>query len=173
MTLMTRKGQTPLDLSQEFFDAIQKSEKSPSLVDLAKKYSEMEPTESTNTKALEHYEANFRKGVADIRMLPIMQNNKFPMTLTFLNWICSQCDGHSVMFECLLGMTATVFYHTHHKSEKMTVQWLVDNDYIFWMQHKDMFYWHLASLCKVNEDPIEFSSIFTLMKPEDYYTFKI
>lgn len=173
MTLLTRKGQTPLELSQEFFTAVQKTEKMTSILELADQYCKIEPVESTDSKALTHYEANFTKGVADIRMLPIMQNNKFPMTLTFLNWICSQCDGHSAMFECLLGMMATVFYHTHHKSEKMTLQWLMDNNAVFWMQNKDMFYWHLASLTKVHDDPVEFNSVFTVMKPEDYYTFKI
>ena len=173
MTLLTRKNQTPLELSQEFFTALQKADKIDGIELMVQKYCEIEPNEKTDTKALEHYEANFTKGVSDIRMLPFMEQNKFPMSLTFLNWVCAQCNGHTVMFECMMGMLATVFFHDHYKTERMTLQWLKDNDAAVWVSNKDMWYWHLASLCKVSEDPTEFKSAFVIMKPEDYYTFKV
>lgn len=172
--LTTAKGQTPLELAVEFMDALRNITPGIQYATILKRYCEEEKTEQTNPQMLQRYEDNFHMGIVDkvdVRELPIMKNNKFPMSLTFLNWVTILSNHNVEMFTCLMGLFATYFYSTHYKTERMTLQWLYDEDCAKPIAYRSFFYWYLAS--KYTSEDNKITTVYEVMKPEDFYSFRV
>lgn len=165
----TAKGQTPYELAKEFIEALQQMKSGPYTTELVEDRCARESTENTDTMLLRAVERVCVMGTIDIRELPIMKQNKFKMSYTFLHWIATLSNGNSQMFICLLGLLATHFYKTHYKTEVMTLSWLHAEGCAKLFDFKAFFYWFLAAKSETNAE----LTIFEEMEPKEYYTFTV
>lgn len=166
--VVTKAGQTGLELALEFKTALNRIEAGPSIKKMGEIYTEAEKQENVDTSLAAMYEKHFTLGMVSIFDLPIMKNNKFRCTKTLLYWV-SQLSGQNVeMFSCFIGLLATLFYNKHYKTETMSIAWLIEEDMLKFVQSKNFIYWYFVA--KTGKD--ERSTVFDEMTSEDFYSFK-
>ena len=166
--VLTKEGQTGLELALAFKKSLNNIKAGPFIEDAGKIYTAAEKREHTDYELVAMYESHFTLGTVNIFDLPIMQNNKFKCTKTFLYWICRQSGQNVEMFSCLIGFFATLFYSKHYKSETITIAWLIQEGMLKMIKYKDFIYWYFGA--KTGKD--DRSTVFDEMTPEDFYSLK-
>lgn len=119
----TAKGQTLLELSQEFIGNLKKNESGSRDMDLFfDRALEMETRPAT--PAMLDTIHNVAKTGFDAMSIPFIQNCKPNVSEVLLSWICTQSMGIPEYITTMLGFYCTAFYATHSKTEKLTLRWV-------------------------------------------------
>lgn len=165
--LVTRDKRTPYEVAEAFQKGMQETEPGPMLEEYITNNIRWEKTESTDTELLKHYEESFYLGAYYVYDLPIMHKNKFRLTKTALHWLCFASKENVEMFNCLMGMVATLFYKDHSSQETITFKWLADQGLVRLVD--PLYFYKFYQTAKIRGD--HRATVFDKMTPEQYFQF--
>ena len=165
--MYTRDNHTPYEVAEAYHKGMQETLPGQAVMDLTKEFTKWERTENTDARLLRHYEESFYLGVYYVYDLPIMQKNKFRLTKTALHWLCFSSNGNVEMFNCLMGLTATLFYKDHSSLEQISFKWLAEQGLVHLVD--PLYFYKIYQTTKIKGNDRD--TVFDHMTPEQYYRF--
>lgn len=164
--IKTRGGQTALEISQEFMQALRQMPSGGADGEALTKI--MVDQEFNPAVQLRLTSAITAVSGTQVNALesPMIVRNNVNCSRGLLGYICTQSRTNPEMINDLIGMFCCEFYHNHNRDEQVTLRWLMDeigHGKVIGPVH--FFRWARASIASNGK------SIFEQLHDDDVYTY--
>ena len=169
--LVTKYGQTPTSLAEEFINAVRSSQVvSSDLVKLCDWYASFEAEGQvvpvTITERIAHAGSNPNSKL-DTRQTEFYKNCQPNISEVFLAWVAMQSEGNPMYINSMLGLYSIYFYKHNPKDAQLTLTWvnsIVGSGKIF--DPINIHPWYISSKTDTGK------SIFEVITKDELYVYE-
>lgn len=126
MSIMTNKGQTLKQVSDEFIAGMQQMPSGgPDAEALLKQMVAIEKSKTMPMAVYQHVQ-NVRNTGYDATTIPLIAKNKINISLVLLDYIAQQSSAIPEFINTMVGLYAIRFYSKFPRKTKLTLEWVLD-----------------------------------------------